>query len=65
VSAARSATTALQDPGPCRYCGLPSWLTDDTGPLHPCCQLWQAELEAGRACPACAASRAYWRSRRY
>jgi hypothetical protein len=63
VTAAGTALKALTEGQPCRYCGLPSWLSDDTGPLHPCCQLWAAELQAGRPCPACAASRTYWRSR--
>lgn len=39
--------------GPCKWCGLPSWLANAAGePAHACCEL------AGSAdCPSCRASR--------
>lgn len=46
----------LAERAPCRYCGLPAWLTDTGGPVHPCCQFWQDVIAAGQRCPACAAS---------
>jgi hypothetical protein len=27
-------------PVPCRLCGGPTWLSDDSGAIHPCCELW-------------------------
>jgi hypothetical protein len=60
---ASTAISSLEQPGPCRYCGRPSWLTDHNGPLHPCCQLWADELAAGKTCPVCEANRAARRSR--
>jgi hypothetical protein len=38
----------------CQLCKWPVW----RGIVHPCCEFWRAEIEAGHACPACAASRA-------
>ncbi len=26
-------------PAPCRLCGGPTWLTDELGAIHPCCEL--------------------------
>jgi hypothetical protein len=43
--------------GPCRVCGRPSWMADDLGPAHPCCEAWAAR-EPRKPCPSCAASRA-------
>jgi hypothetical protein len=56
-SAAHRPLSSLENPGACRYCGQPSWLSDQTGPLHPCCQLWAEELKPAGPAPACAASR--------
>ena len=44
-------------PLPCRYCGRPSWLADETGPAHPCCRWW-FEREGAPHCPACRTSEA-------
>jgi hypothetical protein len=60
---ASTAIDSLEQPGSCRYCGRPSWLTDHSGPLHRCCQHWSAELAAGKTCPGCEANRAARRSR--
>lgn len=56
----------LELPGVCRFCGDPTWMADDDGPLHPCCEMWAAVLAAGKPCPACAQSRSAtreWRER--
>lgn len=37
-------------PAPCRGCGGPSWLSDDLGAVHPCCEL------NGQPCVGCKAS---------
>lgn len=41
-------------PAPCRRCGGPSWLSDDLGAIHPCCELHGAG--EGKPCPACKSS---------
>lgn len=47
-------------PSPCRLCGGPTWLADDEGGIHPCCELsWD-----GNRCVACDASEALNRSHR-
>lgn len=47
----RYLSTAL--PAPCRKCGGPSWLSDDSGAIHPCCELmWTQET----GCLSCRAS---------
>lgn len=30
---------AITLPAPCRQCGGPSWLADELGSVHPCCEL--------------------------
>lgn len=37
-------------PAPCRGCGGPSWLSDDSGAIHPCCEL------NGQPCVGCVTS---------
>lgn len=59
------STRQLSEPAPCRFCDRPAWIIDDHGPLHPCCAIWSDELQAGRPCPACAASRSHRRTRRH
>jgi hypothetical protein len=39
-------------PQPCRYCGEPTWLSDDEGGLHVCCRYWLGEVGA-RWCLSC------------
>jgi hypothetical protein len=39
--------------GPCRYCGTPSYLADELGPVHECCKAWRRVIKAGHPCPAC------------
>jgi hypothetical protein len=41
-------------PAPCRRCGGPSWLADEDGAIHPCCELHRAGK--GRPCLACKSS---------
>jgi hypothetical protein len=42
--------------GPCRICGDPSWMADESGPAHPCCVL-HAKEHPGQPCIACATSK--------
>lgn len=56
-----STLTVLPD-GPCRYCGRPSYLSDDEGPLHPCCKKWIGEW-GYKTCVACSTSDAAHRER--
>ena len=51
--------TQLIVPGPCRLCGGPTWMQDELGSVHPCCQLWNRG-----DCPACKASEALNREQR-
>jgi hypothetical protein len=44
-------------PGPCRYCGARSYLTDAEGYAHSCCHAWRKVIAAGYQCPACQAGR--------
>ena len=47
-------------PAPCRLCAGPSYLTDELGAIHGCCQLmWD-----GRRCLACDTSEALNREHR-
>jgi hypothetical protein len=39
----------------CRYCGAATYLSDGSGPLHPCCAFWMEE-EGRRSCVACQTS---------
>jgi len=39
-------------PKPCRFCGEPSWVSDEDGPLHPCCSFWIGVLGA-HWCASC------------
>ena len=39
-------------PMPCSFCGEPTWLSGDEGPLHPCCSFWIGVLGA-RWCASC------------
>ena len=48
-------------PAPCRLCGGPTWLADDEGSIHPCCELSRGQgavvdAEGLLSCPACKAS---------
>lgn len=38
-------------PAPCRNCHGPSWLADELGAVHPCCQ-----MHGAGECPSCRAS---------
>jgi hypothetical protein len=49
------AFVSLTGPKPCRYCGLASFLTDDDGPVHPCCAFWIGEL-GRKVCHGCRAA---------
>lgn len=48
---------ALAPAGLCRYCGQPSYRTDDIGAVHPCCLAWRRVIAAGFQCPACQIAR--------
>ena len=48
---------SLVDPAPCRYCGDPTWLGDEDGPLHPCCRFWMVE-QGWSYCWACRIAKA-------
>ena len=58
-------------PAPCRLCGGPTWLADDEGSIHPCCELSRGQgavvdAEGLLVCPACKASEVInreWRRR--
>ena len=52
----------MTTPRPCRYCGRPSWTSDNDGPVHPCCRYWY-EVVGLDHCPACRASQAQRRRR--
>lgn len=39
-------------PAPCRHCGGPSWLSDDLGAIHPCCELMWTEASGCLSCRA-------------
>lgn len=54
----RSTYSSSTLPAPCRACGGPSWLEDELGAIHPCCQLH------GQECPACKASETLNREQR-
>lgn len=54
----RRPLRSLTSPRPCRFCGRNAYLADADGALHPCCEMWRAELEKGRPCPACSSSEA-------
>ena len=41
----------------CRYCDNQTFLTDTTGPLHPCCKFWIEEMGMNY-CTACRSSEA-------
>lgn len=48
-------------PSPCRLCGGPTWLQDDEGSLHPCCELSRrsgatVDVDGLLVCPSCKAS---------
>lgn len=56
----RAAFISQLIPAPCRLCGGPSYLTDDLGAIHACCQLnWD-----GRRCVACDTSESLNREHR-
>jgi len=67
------ATRSSAEPpplGPCRYCGDPvwgqrTWLSDEVGPAHSCCEIHEREnpYEPCIACAASAAARGRRRSR--
>ena len=48
------SASAPEPLGDCRVCGDPSWLADETGPVHLCC----ATVPEGETCGACSMSRA-------
>ena len=37
-------------PAPCRLCGGPTWLTDDLGAIHPCCELMWTDAGGCLSC---------------
>ena len=48
-------------PSPCRLCGGPTWLQDELGSIHPCCELWKrsggsVDSDGLLVCPGCRAS---------
>jgi hypothetical protein len=53
-------TRPVPDPGPCRYCGNPSYMVDDDGHLHGCCKAAAAVNPKGR-CPGCGSSLGFWK----
>ena len=63
--------TSQSLPSPCRLCGGPTWLADELGSLHPCCELSRGQgavvdAEGLLVCPACKASEVInreWRRR--
>ncbi len=50
--------------GPCRLCRDPSWLVDDTGPVHLCCGRELRANPQATSCPACAAATSLRRQQR-
>lgn len=48
----------LPQPEPCQGCGEEAWIAYKVGVYHHCCLSWKFELDQGRACMGCGASRA-------
>jgi hypothetical protein len=44
--------TAHTSPLPCRFCGEPTYLSDENGLLHLCCSFWMGEGHYS-ICPSC------------
>jgi hypothetical protein len=50
-------TTPIQPPGFCRVCKEVAHAADTEGPVHACCLMWRAVVDAGGKCPSCVAGR--------
>lgn len=50
--------TVMTIPRPCRLCGDAAYSRDPSGPVHPCCLTWAAQIAQTGRCPACAIAKA-------
>lgn len=50
-------------PAPCRKCGGPSWMTDEEGAVHPCCEFMWTERDGCVSCRESEKLNREWRRR--